>query len=128
MISTLPLCSAAKPSLSPSGTSIDLSKPNLSIQNATQGSTSSTSNTGVIFLIVIRLSSANYFLTSPFQCDRSAHGMTKLATVTFHLQAGAFQPEVPFCRTIRIVNQHQVRIMLQTFRLICHGLAVLLHE
>jgi hypothetical protein len=36
--------------------------------------------------------------------------------------------EVPFGRAVRVVDQHQVRIVLQSFGLLLHRFAILLDE
>jgi hypothetical protein len=52
-----------------------------------------------------------------------------------HLTAGAFgfemsrlQLKIPFRGTVRIVDQHEMRIMLQALGLQFHGAAILLNE
>ena len=43
-------------------------------------------------------------------------------------QMRGFQLEVPFCGAVGIVDQHQVRVVFQTFGLQFHGAAVLFDE
>src|ERR1039457_2732220 len=54
--------------------------------------------------------------------------MPKLSTGLLHLQVSALQSEIPFCGAIRVVDQHEMRIVLQSFGLEFHGAAVLLDE
>src|SRR5579863_2743999 len=64
-------------------------------------------------------------LTPPLQRNRPRHRMLHLPTSAAPLQIRRLQLEVPLRRTIRVVDQHQMRIMLQALRLILHRLAVL---
>ena len=48
--------------------------------------------------------------------------------VLLRFQMRCLQSEIPFGGTVGVVDQHQVRIVLQPFGLLFHGLAVLLHE
>src|SRR5580693_10160928 len=67
-------------------------------------------------------------LTSPLQSDRSSHGMLHLPAGSGRLQIRRLQLEIPLRRTIRVVDQHQMRIVLQALRLILHRLPVLFDE
>ena len=54
--------------------------------------------------------------------------MSKLAAIFLHFQHGVLQPEIPLRRTVCVVDQHEVRIVLQALGLEFHGAAILLHE
>lgn len=54
--------------------------------------------------------------------------MPKFSAVFLHLQHGALQSEIPFCRAVGVVDQHEVRIVFQALGLPFHGAAVLLDE
>src|ERR1700676_4837561 len=65
---------------------------------------------------------------SPSQRHRPAHRMLKLAAVLLYLEHGVLQTEIPFCRTVGVVDQHEVRIVFQALGLQFHGAAILLYE
>jgi len=48
----------------------------------------------------------------PPQRNRTAHWMAKFAAGLLHLQHRALQREVSLCGTVSVVDQHQVRIVL----------------
>src|ERR1017187_9691785 len=52
--------------------------------------------------------------------------MPEVAAVLLHVQHGVLQSEIPFCGTVGVVDQHEVRVVLQTFGLQFHGAAILL--
>src|ERR1700675_343744 len=64
-------------------------------------------------------------LASPMQRDRSIHRMLHRQSAAPRLNQILLQREIPFRRTVRVINQHQLRIMLQSFRLLDHRFLVL---
>jgi len=54
--------------------------------------------------------------------------MLHRAAGTFGFQVRGFQLEVPFRGAVGVVDQHEVRIVLQAFRLEFHGAAILFDE
>ncbi len=47
---------------------------------------------------------------------------------SFCFEVRGLQLEIPFCGTVGVVDQHEVRIVLQAFGLQFHGAAILLDE
>lgn len=62
---------------------------------------------------------------SPSQRHRPIHRMFRWPTRPPRLQQIRLQREIPFRRTIRIINQHQPRIMLQSLGLLDHRFLIL---
>ena len=54
--------------------------------------------------------------------------MPHLASRSLCVQVSSFQLEVPLGGTVGVIDQHEMRIVLQAFRLLLHGPAILLHE
>ena len=54
--------------------------------------------------------------------------MLHLCAGALGFQVGGFQLEIPFGGAVGVVDQHEVRIVLQAFGLEFHGAAVLLDE
>ena len=54
--------------------------------------------------------------------------MFNFRSTALRFQVRGFELKVPFGRAIRVINQHQVWIVFQPFRLQFHGSAVLLYE
>ena len=54
--------------------------------------------------------------------------MLHLASCAFRFEMSGLQLEIPFCGTVGVVDQHEVRIVLQAFGLQFHSAAVLLDE
>ena len=54
--------------------------------------------------------------------------MLHLSPGAFRFEISGLQLEIPFGGTIGIVNQHEMRIVLQAFGLQFHGAAILLDE
>src|SRR5215469_12829966 len=67
-------------------------------------------------------------LTAPLQRNRPGQRMLHRFACTFGFKVCSFQLEIPFRGTVGVVDQHQVRIMLQAFGLKLHGAAVLLDK
>ena len=67
-------------------------------------------------------------LTSPPQRNRPRHRVLHLSTRALRLQVCRLQLEIPFCGAVRVVDQHEMWIVLQTFGLQFHGAAVLFDE
>jgi hypothetical protein len=63
--------------------------------------------------------------TSPVQCNRSIHRMFHRQSAAPRLNQILLQRKIPFRRTVRVINQHQLRIMLQSFRLPNHRFLIL---
>src|SRR5580658_2312225 len=61
----------------------------------------------------------------PVQGHRPIHRMHHRCTRSPCFQQVGLQPEIPLRRPVRIVNQHQPRIVLQSLRLLDHRLLVL---
>src|SRR5579872_2091819 len=66
--------------------------------------------------------------TLPFQCYRTGQGMSEFCAGAFRFEVRGFQLEVPFRRTVGVVNQHEMRIVLQALGLEFHSAAVLLDK
>lgn len=54
--------------------------------------------------------------------------MPHLASRSLGFEVGSFQLEIPFGRTVGIIDEHEMRIVLQALRLLLHGPAILLDE
>src|SRR5580700_8112952 len=67
-------------------------------------------------------------LRPPVQRYRPGHGMHHRRTCSPRLQQARFQPEIPLSGSVRIVNQHQTGIVLQSLSLQDHRLLVLPQE
>src|SRR6184192_3436991 len=64
-------------------------------------------------------------LGAPAQCHRSIHRMHHRRAGPPRLEQIGFQREIPFRLAVRVVNQHEARVVLQTLRLLDHGFLVL---
>src|SRR6266700_3645559 len=69
-----------------------------------------------------------HFSASPLQRDRPAHRMLHFCSGSFRFEVRGLERKVPLRRTIGIIDQHQMWIMLQTFALQFHGSPVLFDE
>src|ERR1022692_4533471 len=65
---------------------------------------------------------------SPLQGNRTRHRMLHLTTGAFRFQVRRLQLEIPSRGTVGIVDQHEMRMVLQALGLQLHGAAVLLDE
>ena len=64
----------------------------------------------------------------PFQRNWSGHGMFHLRARALGFQVCRLQSEVPLGGAIGVFDQHQMRIVFETFALQFHGAAVLLDK
>src|ERR1700694_2780342 len=72
----------------------------------------------------LKLTTKN-LLRPPTQRHRPIHRMHPRRTRPPRFDKVSLQREIPFRRPVRIVDQHQPRIVLQSFRLLDHRLLVL---
>src|SRR5262249_35869876 len=67
-------------------------------------------------------------LTAPLQSYRPSQRMAEFASGLFHVEHSLLESEIPFGGTVGVVDQHQVRVVLQAFGLNFHSAAVLFDE
>lgn len=64
----------------------------------------------------------------PLERDRTLHGVLHFATVALGFEVGSLQLKIPFSGPVGIVDEHEMRVVLQTFSLEFHSAPVLLHK